>query len=164
MHRGDASSTATLTEMGTAEELWMPSTPVAKSSNTNKRNLRVTYSQFRLQLLLLATTVGLSVFRARQTVDTMRVLMQAFWVSGDDLNFSYSSVPPFNAAEITPTTFNTSFHVQTNSTVTSSTLREPELEMSPFPPPPFTMNGTGGIVFFLHIPKTGTYALLRLQP
>lgn len=161
MPLGDASPTATPSEVPTPtfdHELGLLSTPVAKITNINKRHPRVTFSQFRLLVLLLAITVGLSMLRARQTVDSVRVLMQSFWDS-DYSNSSYSSVPQFIAAEITPTSTNTS--IQTNSTATSSTiLREPNLEMSPLPPPPFTMNGTGGIVFFLHIPKTGTYARL----
>ena len=46
-------------------------------------------------------------------------------------------------------------------TATNTTLWEPKLQMSSLPPP-FTMNGTGAIVFFLHIPKTGKSAVLRI--
>ena len=115
------------------------------------RHQSLAFSQFRLLVLLLATTVGLSVFQTRQTLDTVRVMMLSSRVSADALSSTLSQ-GNLTAAQITTTSSNS-----TALRLTGSTVWQPELQMAPLPPLPFTMNRGGGVVFFLHIPKTGKY-------
>ena len=125
--------------------------------NSNHKKQRFAFS--RTRLLFLVSAVMFSVFRAGQVLHNVRSVVLQLPL------FGAGSSPPMVMASTTDradrrTQNQLETATSNNTAANTTTLWEPKMQMSSQLPPPFTRNGTGAIVLFLHIPKTGASAVL----
>ena len=125
--------------------------------NSNHKKQRFAFS--RTRFVFLVSAVIFSVFRAGQVLHNVRSVVQLRPL------FGAGSSPPMVMASTTDradrrTQNQLETATSNNTAANTTTLWEPKMQMSSQLPPPFTRNGTGAIVLFLHIPKTGAFAVL----